>query len=258
MSAEAAHDELIALVSKTSEGPLLSETARAWCADVGVLRRYIDCAEANGCAAADNAQFLAKTARWRDAWRVDAMMDDEPLLEYERELRKLLLYDLATDHVGRPLLIERIGAWDLAALTEAVEAESERIVRAHVLVSERIRRQVDGRVREAPTAAQRQAVVRLRPHATGRVLTRVKTCSRGPDRTHTRKRASGRSHAAARHTRLRLLAPKRGARAAPGRVLRMGHLLRVATRAPSSRQTARSASLTWRASAGRTCARRRC
>ena len=41
-------------------------------------------------------------------------------------------------------MIERVGAWDMGALREACEASPDEILRAHVMVSERIRLRVDG------------------------------------------------------------------------------------------------------------------
>ena len=152
-------DEYMTLLTQTTEYPSLSAASQSWCGDNATLRRYIDCAEANGCSAVDNIAFLVRTATWRDTMQLDALMRDEAMLEFERKMRSLLLYDLTSDRNGRPLMIERVGAWDVAALAEAVESSHDDIVRAHVMVSERIRQQVDSRLHEAPTMPERQAML---------------------------------------------------------------------------------------------------
>ena len=37
---------------------------------------------------------------------------------------------------GRSLMVERVGAWDLARLTRLVDESPEQVVRAHILVQE--------------------------------------------------------------------------------------------------------------------------
>ena len=41
-------------------------------------------------------------------------------------------------------MVERVGAWDLARLTRLVDESPEQVVRAHILVNERIRVRLDG------------------------------------------------------------------------------------------------------------------
>lgn len=99
---------------------------------------------------------MLKTARWRDENRVESLLADREMHDYEVVLRRKLLYDLTTDKSGRPLLIERPGAWDVDTLTREVTEAEEQVMRAHVHVSERVRLAVDG---AAPSAGDGRAVL---------------------------------------------------------------------------------------------------
>lgn len=59
-------------------------------------------------------QRLAETTVWRDAFQIDALMESEEWLAKERAFRSVLCYDyLGTDRHGRPVMVERVGAWDV-------------------------------------------------------------------------------------------------------------------------------------------------
>lgn len=156
---QAARVELSRLLAESCEAEGLSEGAAKWCSDQGVLQRYVDCANANGCPAEQNVRFLTRTASWREEMLVDGMGEDEALRQVELKLRALMLYHLSRDSTGRPLMIQRVGAWDVAALTEFTSAHHEDVMRAHVLVDEWIRQQVDRLAIENPIPLERQAVL---------------------------------------------------------------------------------------------------
>ena len=137
--------ELAALLAQDPEVKQLSEASRAWCADAAVCQRYLDCGSKNGAPGpARTLPFMRSTAVWRDAMRVDEMLRSEEECAFEVKLRQLLLYDIRSDHLRRPMMIEHVGRWDVSALRAACEATPDEILRAHVLVNERIRLQVDG------------------------------------------------------------------------------------------------------------------
>jgi len=153
------HEQIAELLTASPRFVELSPSAKQYCADAGVLRRYIDCAAALDCPAEENVGFLLATAQWRDEQRIDALLQSEADLAFERGLRPLLLYDLTTDSRGRPLMIERIGAWDVGALTAVADAQAEEVTRAHILVSEWIRQAVDTLGRTRLTPKDRQATL---------------------------------------------------------------------------------------------------
>ena len=67
------------------------------------------------------------------------MLEDRALVNFEHSLRETMLYEVWSDASGRPLMVERVGAWDLVRLTRLVDESPEQVVRAHILVNERIR-----------------------------------------------------------------------------------------------------------------------
>jgi hypothetical protein len=83
------------------------------------------------------AARLQKTAAWRAEVKLDAWMSDAECLRAEREARKLLLYDyLGLDLVGRPVLIERGGAWDVGAIVREGEKDRQRFTLLHCMAVE--------------------------------------------------------------------------------------------------------------------------
>ena len=146
---EARVNNLILLVKQKLDDPdcaPLTERSRMWCTSFAVARRYLRVGDA---VPSNNVAFMERTARWREEQRVDDMEEDEALCVYECSLRSIMLYELSNTSSGRPLLIERVGAWDVTALKTAAAESPEQIVFAHVLVNERIRRQLDAS-REEP------------------------------------------------------------------------------------------------------------
>ena len=134
--------ELIELVGSHLDG--LAEPSRRWAVDPAVCDRYLVCGECNGKPGAEaTLPFLLGTARWRDEMVVHEMLTDEHLCAAELRVRSLLLYALSTDAKGRPLMIERCGAWDIPALSAFAAESAAELVRAHCLVNERIRIAVD-------------------------------------------------------------------------------------------------------------------
>lgn len=136
-------DDGAAIIAEAISLENLSEPASKFCAHAAVRRRYANAAIENGKPILDAVPFLLSTAKWRDEWRVDSMLTDAHLLSFENELQAVLLYSLSVDERERPLLIERVGAWNVSTLLATVSAHSEDVLRAHVLVTERIRLAVD-------------------------------------------------------------------------------------------------------------------
>ena len=134
--------QLVELAARSTDGLAAS---RKWVVSPAVCRRYLAAAaSASKPGAAAALPFLLRSARWRDEQAVDAMQEDQALLGFERELRAAMLYEVWNDTSGRPLMVERVGAWDLARLTRMVDESPEQVIRAHILVNERIRLRLDG------------------------------------------------------------------------------------------------------------------
>jgi len=132
------------LMKSAQSFPDISDAARWFSADYSVCSRYVVAAREHHQTAEDAIPFLRSTCVWRDEMAVDSMIADESLQTFETELRQhVLLYSLCDDKLSRPLLIERVGAWDLDTIHETILESRESVLRAHVLVSERIRRRVD-------------------------------------------------------------------------------------------------------------------
>ena len=139
---EAEVQQLVELATRSTDGLAAS---RKWVVSPAVCRRYLAAAaSASKPGAAAALPFLLRSARWRDEQAVDAMQEDQALLGFERELRAAMLYEVWNDASGRPLMVERVGAWDLARLTRMVDESPEQVIRAHILVNERIRLRLDG------------------------------------------------------------------------------------------------------------------
>ena len=85
---------------------------------------------------------LRSTAAWRTTMKLDLCMLDDFWLAQELEYRKLLLYDIiGHDASGRPVLVERCGAWDIEAVLASAESDPQRFATLHCMVQERMRRQ---------------------------------------------------------------------------------------------------------------------
>lgn len=138
----AAVEELRALVAAA---PDLDASSREWALGPSVCHRYLAAGIASAKpGAAEALPFLLRTARWRESQAVGgAMLADDALSAFEEALRPKLLYSLSRDRAGRPLMIERVGAWDLTELTRVMTDSAGEVMRAHVLVNERIRVSVD-------------------------------------------------------------------------------------------------------------------
>ena len=152
--------ELVELAAQ-STGDLSTSQAK-WIVSPAVCRRYLAAAaSASKPGAAAALPFLLRSARWRDEWAVDAMLEDYALAAFERSLRAVLLYEVCIDASGRSVMVERVGAWDLARLTNLVDESAEQVVRAHVLVNEQIRVRLDsgGGADRRGGAADRRAVL---------------------------------------------------------------------------------------------------
>ena len=134
--------ELVELAARSTDGLAAS---RKWVVNPEVCRRYLAAAaSASKPGAAAALPFLLRSARWRDEQAVDTMLEDRALVNFEHSLRETMLYEVWSDASGRPLMVERVGAWDLARLTRLVDESPEQVVRAHILVNERIRVRLDG------------------------------------------------------------------------------------------------------------------
>jgi len=134
--------ELVELAARSTDGLAAS---RKWVVNPEVCRRYLAAAaSASKPGAAAALPFLLRSARWRDEEAVDTIQEDRALAVFERSLRATMLYEVIVDASDRPLMVERVGAWDLTRLTRLVDESSEQVVRAHILVNERIRVRLDG------------------------------------------------------------------------------------------------------------------
>ena len=134
--------ELVELAASSTDGLGASSS---FVSDKAVCRRYLRAAATTSLPGpANTLPYLLATARWRDECQVETMLADRTLSDHERHLRTVLLYDLTVDHAGRPLMIERPGAWDVDDLSREVTEAEDEMVRAHVHVLEQIRLAVDG------------------------------------------------------------------------------------------------------------------
>lgn len=141
--------DLKLVMTRAMSEPGLGPAAQAFCADQRVVQRYLHAALENGQTAADAVPFLVRTARWREEHSVDTMFHEPGLLAFEAGFRTQLLYNLSYDARGRPLMIERVGAWDLPALAAAIRSSREEVLRSHILVCEIMRRAVDAAPQES-------------------------------------------------------------------------------------------------------------
>jgi len=143
LSAELTGDEatLLELTALAAANEGLEVTK--WWHNKAVMRRYLDC----GSGVLETIPFLTRTLAWRAAHGVDTLNTNAMACADERSFRKQLLYHLASTDDGRPLLIQRVGAWDISALTVAIQDEHRRTAmrRSHILVSEAMRHTADAR-----------------------------------------------------------------------------------------------------------------
>jgi len=117
---------------------LRARAARAKLRDVpeGLLQRC--------CIAADNDVDEAYTrlrdiVRWRESQGVQHILEDPEALAAEKWYRDLLQYSIpGRDKRGRSVMIEAIGQWDMDALDKAARESKEAMLRAHVVVCERL------------------------------------------------------------------------------------------------------------------------
>ena len=60
------------------------------------------------------SERLQKTMEWRTSMNMNNLLNDPIWLNKEKAMRKILWYDyLGCDQYGRPILIERVGRWDI-------------------------------------------------------------------------------------------------------------------------------------------------
>ena len=99
--------ELVELAAQ-STGDLSTSQAK-WIVSPAVCRRYLAAAaSASKPGAAAALPFLLRSARWRDEWAVDAMLEDYALAAFERSLPAVLLYEVCIDASGRSVMVERV------------------------------------------------------------------------------------------------------------------------------------------------------
>jgi len=94
--------------------------ARCWALNKAVLRRYLRAGKGDSAA---TAPFLISSYDWRAKYAVDSLLEDNDALALEKEQRSLLKYHLTRCEAScgaAPLLVERIGAWNVPALVAAV------------------------------------------------------------------------------------------------------------------------------------------
>merc|ERR1712226_1680410 len=66
---------------------------------------------------------------WRATNEVDEMLADPLIVSEEVKWRTLLCYTLpGLDRFGRPVMIEAVGRWDMAALAEAVQTKRDELM----------------------------------------------------------------------------------------------------------------------------------
>eukprot|EP00929_Paragymnodinium_shiwhaense_P088880 TRINITY_DN49192_c0_g1_i1.p1 TRINITY_DN49192_c0_g1~~TRINITY_DN49192_c0_g1_i1.p1 ORF type:complete len:404 (+),score=52.81 TRINITY_DN49192_c0_g1_i1:81-1292(+) len=79
---------------------------------------------------------------WRQREGIDALLRDQAALADELTWRPLLKYELpGLDKKRRPVMIESIGQWDMAALERAIQDRRESLVRSHIMVCEMLMQQ---------------------------------------------------------------------------------------------------------------------
>ena len=84
---------------------------------------------------------LQATQAWRAAIDLDALMEDPGWIAAELEYRKLLLYNfLGSDQHGRPIMVERCGAWDVSKIVAAAEEGFDKFLKLHAMACETLRR----------------------------------------------------------------------------------------------------------------------
>lgn len=87
------------------------------------------------------AARLHTTAVWRQSVGIDALMADPAWRAEECNYRRLLLYDyLGHGRCGRPVLVERVGAWDVAAVVSAAEGDFDKFSKLHCMACETLKR----------------------------------------------------------------------------------------------------------------------
>jgi len=86
----------------------------------------------------DPVDRVLATMKWRKQSGIGQKAADRFWQEAEYEFRKVLKYDfLGHDLFGRPVLVERVGAWDVRQV-EAAAADLERFVLLNALVCEQL------------------------------------------------------------------------------------------------------------------------
>mmetsp|Transcript_38590 Transcript_38590/g.89294 ORF Transcript_38590/g.89294 Transcript_38590/m.89294 type:complete len:231 (-) Transcript_38590:221-913(-) len=79
---------------------------------------------------------LAASAAWKKDVEIKDKLQNASWLEEERAMRHVLLYDyIGLDRHGRPVLVERIGAWNVEAVLEATE-DLEKFKMLHSMADE--------------------------------------------------------------------------------------------------------------------------
>jgi len=82
------------------------------------------------------ATRIMETTAWRRSSGIDKLVSSRDWRTAERELRQVLKCDyLGVDLQGRPVLVQRVGAWDLEAVEAAAE-DTERFVLLNAMVCE--------------------------------------------------------------------------------------------------------------------------
>ena len=83
------------------------------------------------------AARFCDTRQWREAVQLDAAMADPLYLAKERAMRALLHFDfLGLDQFGRPVSVERVGAWDVKEIVAAATADAPGILMSHAIAIE--------------------------------------------------------------------------------------------------------------------------
>jgi len=86
----------------------------------------------------DPVNRVLATMKWRRQSGVGQKAADHSWQEAEYEFRRVLKYDfLGRDLFGRPMLVERVGAWDVQQI-QAAAADLDRFVLLNALVCERL------------------------------------------------------------------------------------------------------------------------
>jgi hypothetical protein len=81
---------------------------------------------------------LTRTIKWRDEQNVAQILSNPEADKEELACRRLLRYSMKYDKAGRPILFQRIGAWNPATLCSAIESNKEALIRGHILMNERL------------------------------------------------------------------------------------------------------------------------